>query len=248
MNRIVVIVVVALLAGAVWWFFSGGDGAVRQAGDRGVAGEPMNITLDFYEPWMVALRATNTDPYTLDLHNGKQVSEDLSRKLWQFKEENPDAILDPVICQVAVPSGLRTLPVFEQDDKAQFLVLSAEKGLSGQAVVTLEADGDYWQITDITCGNAEEDPNQGEFSFEREGFLLKNVPEPLDSQYWHLVFEEKGIMGHTAPLFLSDTSVCVENGSETVCDSSSFSEAKRVKVQGAMSESGVSVDRIEFIQ
>ena len=247
-KRIIAIVAIVLIFGGLWWFFGGDNSFTRDPDARGVQGEPVNVTLDFYEPWIVALRATNTDPYALDLHNSKQISEDLSARLWQFKEENPDTILDPVICQVSVPRGLRTLPVYEQEDKAQYLVRSSEKTLTGQAVVTLEADKGYWQIVDISCDSGEEDPNKGEYSFEREGFLLKNVPAPLDSQYWHLVFEEGGVLGHTAPLFLSGSSVCVENGNESVCDTGRFEEAQRVKVQGEMSEVGVDVARVEFIE
>lgn len=237
------IAVVILLVGAVIFFTKDKE----PADGRGIEGEPIDITLDFYEKWMTSLTATSTDPFSEDLHNSQEISKELSDKLWAFKNDNPETILDPVLCQVALPGGLRSLPVYRQEESAQILVMSSDKTLHGQAVVSLEKTGKLWRISDITCSSGEEDPNKGEFSFDKEGFLLKNVPAPLDSQYWHLVFEEDGTLGHTAPLFVDSSSMCKQGDTESACDTNNFEETKRVHVQGQMTESGVEVKKIEFL-
>lgn len=241
------LLIAALVLGvvAVWWLFS--DDSLKQPDDgRGVAGEPIDVALGFYEEWLTEVQASSSDPFGKNIHNHQALSQELSDRLWSERESNPEALLDPILCQLEPPSGLRTLPIYEQEAAAKFLVMAAEKGKSGQSVVTLEKTGDLWRVVDITCGSAESDPNQGEFSFDREGFLLKNVPAPLNSEYWHLVFEEDGEMGYTAPLFLDDSSICVRGDAEAVCDQSQFVETDKVKVQGQMSEVGVEVKRIEF--
>src|SRR5690606_13259273 len=102
---------------------------------------------------------------------------------------------DPVLCMTELPEGLRTTRVYEQGEAAQFMITSTTKGQLGQAIVSMVAKNGLWQITDISCGNGETGP-QGEFSFDRSGFLLKQVPAPLNSENWHLVYEEEGVLGH----------------------------------------------------
>ena len=230
----------------VLWVFGGGGSLSGPDDGRGVEGEPMDITLDFYERWLLSVQATSSDPFADGLHNSQELSQNLSDKLSEYNENDPDSELDPVLCQTEAPTGLRTLPIFEQEESAKYLVMASERGKSGQAVVTVEKTGKVWRLVDITCGSAETDPNQGEFSFDRQGQLLKNVPLPLDSSYWHLVFEEDGVMGHTAPLIIDGSSICVRDGNESVCDTSQFEEATSVAVKGQMSETGVNVVRIEF--
>jgi hypothetical protein len=115
------------------------------------------------------------------------------------------------------------------------------------AVVTLGGDTGEWLITDIRCAQGESGPER-EFSFDREGHLLKSVPPPLNPDYWHLVFEENGINGHTAPLFFDESSTCVAlDGTEATCNTDNFVDATKALVQGEMTESGVEVKRVTLL-
>jgi len=237
-----------VVVGVVWWLFlliGGGMDSDPDKG-RGVEGEPIDVTLEFYEKWLIARQSEDSNPYSLNLDEDISLSAELSQQLSDKEGDLVDG-RDPVLCQMSVPESLRTVPSFSNDEAAQFLVLSATKGLDGQASVSLRKNGDLWMITKITCGSGEQDPNQGEFSFDKEGLLLKNVPPPLDSQYWHIVFEQDGVFGHTAPLLLGNESVCVSSeGVEELCSDSMFTDTQKVHVQGQMSEAGIEVKKIEI--
>lgn len=235
---------VVVFAGLLWWMNKGGDGFGGEA--RGMEGDPLDVALGFVEPWLSARQSADTNPFALGLHNSIILSSEMSAKLADYEGKLGEGELDPVLCQTVVPEGLRTLPVFKQESAAKILVMSSDKTAGGQALVTLSSRNGLWQIDDITCGSAESDPNQGEFTFDKEGQLLKNVPAPLNSQYWHLVFEEGGVFGHTAPLFLDGGSMCNKDGSDSVCSEGMLQETARVHVQGSMTEAGVQVKRIEF--
>lgn len=238
-------VAVIILAGFLWWFNKGNDGLLGGE-TRGMEGDPLDVALGFIEPWLTARQTSDTEPFARGLHNSIILSTDMSAKLADHEAKLAAGELDPVLCQTTVPEGLRTLPVFKQESEAKILVMSSDKTAGGQALVTLASHNGLWEITDITCGSAESDPNQGEFTFDKEGQLLKNVPAPLNSHYWHLVFEEGGVFGHTAPLFLDGSSMCNKDGSESICSESMLEEIAHVHVQGEMTEAGVQVKRIEF--
>ncbi len=246
-NKLFSILLIVAVMAAIVIYFAFVKGGVQFGEKRGVEGDPIDVALGFYEPWLTARQSTSTPPFEPELSSRMELSRDLAAKLMEYKDKLVEGEMDPVLCQIEVPEGLRTIPVYKKDDSAQILVMSSKKGVAGQAVVTLAADDGLWQITDIACGNAETNPNQGEFSFDKEGQLLKNVPAPLDSKYWHLVFEEGGVFGHTAPLFFDGNSVCVDtSGSESVCEDSMFKETEAVHIQGSMNEAGVEVKRVEF--
>lgn len=238
---------VLLIIGLIIWFTSGGR-SLFPAPWKGVAGDPINVTLDFYEAWLEARITGPNEPFAKGLLDYEQVSLELRDKLKAQEGQLNDESTDPVLCQVGVPEGLRTIPVYQQEEAAQVLVMSTTDGQTGQAVVHMVAKDGLWQISDITCGNAESGP-QGEFSFDKSGFLLKQVPAPLDSNYWHLVYEEAGVLGHAVPLFLSADSACiVEDGSTVACDDNFLKETMPARVQGQMSETGLEVKRIEVVQ
>ena len=251
-----ILIGIGIVAVVVFFFLllrSGGDsdGGIAVSGEsRGVEGEPIDVMLDFYEPWLSAVRSTTTDPYAQDLANSMALSLEMSQKLIDFKSVPREDGLDPVLCQASVPDALRAKSIFEKEDSAQMLVLSKDKQSGYQTGVTLAAHDGLWEITNITCASGEQAPDQGEFSFDREGPLLKNsLKPPLDSQYWHLVFEQDGVFGYTVPLFLNDVSMCVQDGgAEEVCKDDMFFETMRVHVQGQMTEAGVEVKRVEFLK
>lgn len=244
------IVGVIVVGCVIWWLFllitgSGGSGLMA---NKGVEGEPLDLTIDYYERWMSARNASTTDPFAEGLQNDPILSENVQNMLSEYEGKLDEAERDPVLCQTSVPDSLRTLKVSQDEDKAQILVLSATKGLNGQATIDLEGDNGHWLITNIKCTSAEENPNQGEYSFDKEGYLLKNVPAPLDSNYWHIVYKQDDVAGYTAPLHLDASSTCVnEDGTEQTCNTDMFTETGAVHVQGDMTESGVNVARIEFI-
>jgi len=217
---------------------------------RGVAGDPTDVTMDFLGDWLEARKSSTTDPYTENLANSMILSIEMVKKLSAAEADFRENGNDPVLCQSTIPGKLRSKSVFETIDKAQIMILPKDNQTTIIPVVTLTGHDGLWEIIDITCSNGEEAPDQGEFSFNKEGQLLKaSLKPPLDNQYWHLVFEQDGTFGYTAPLFLSETSVCkLSDGDEETCRDNMFSETQKVFVQGNMTEAGVDVKRIEIGQ
>jgi hypothetical protein len=218
--------------------------------NRGVEGEAFDIALDFIQSWQEARISTTTDPYKEGLVNSKSLSVLASQKLAAaevaFRENN----LDPVLCQSDIPNGFKAKPIFENESDVQLIIFPREKGTGVQTIFTLKSHDNLWEITDITCGNGEQGPDLGEFTFEQEGFLLKqSVKPPLDSQFWHLVFAQAGILGHTVPLFLDTNSMCLTtNSTEEVCSDQLLAEVMKVVVKGDMTEAGLEVKKIELVK
>ncbi len=207
--------------------------------------EPIDIVLDFYTEWLEAAKSTSTNPYQLELYKNPIFSGVLRDRL---TETLGSGGIDPVLCQTVVPEDITGRVVFALENKAHILVMSRDKAVYEQANVVLNRLNDGWYIDDIVCSPGEFAPVR-EFSFEKEGFLLKNVPPPLNPEYWYLIFEENREQGHSAPLFLGPESKCIAlDGKENVCNANQFREATKVKVYGQMTERGVEVVRLEFAQ
>lgn len=252
MNRnkflpILAVAGVLLVIAIVWFLRSDGTGLFGEKW-TGVEGEPINIALDFYEDWLEARNAGDNEPFTRELLAYQQIGPDLRERLQGFEGQLAVGQEDPVLCMTELPEGLRTMPVYVEEESAQFLVRGLDRTQVGQAVVTMAAKNGLWQITEISCGGSETAP-EGEFSFDRSGFLLKQVPAPLNSEYWHLVYEEDGVLGHAVPLYIDAESVCVQkDGAEVTCDDSVLKETTPARVLGQLSETGVTVKRIELIE
>jgi hypothetical protein len=208
--------------------------------------EPLDIVLDFYESWLQAKQSTSTNPYLLELAQNPLLSVELRDDLATAHTDS-DQAADPVLCLTTVPEKIKVKPVFELDNSVQFVVSAArDKVLTGQSTVTLVKHNEGWYIDNISCSDGESAPER-EFSFEKEGNLLKSVPPPLDSQYWHIVYVANGQNGHAAPLFFSEESVCIEaDGSESVCNTERFTDAIGAFVQGEMIEAGINVRRLQL--
>lgn len=248
-NKILPILVVAgiLLLIAAVWFFRSSDGGLMGEKWTGVEGEPIDITLDFYSEWLEARKVGDTEPFTRGLLAYEQISPELRERLSTFEGQLAVGQEDPVLCQTELPEGLRTIPTYQKEEAAQFMIRSVDKTHVGQAVVTLEAKNGLWRITEISCGSSETAP-EAEFSFDRTGFLLKQVPAPLNSEYWHLVYEEEGVLGHAVPLFIGEQTVCVgKDGNTAACDDNLLKETIPARIMGELSETGVNVARIELI-
>jgi hypothetical protein len=204
----------------------------------------VDIVHDLYGPWLKAAQSTTTNPYQEGLGKSPFLSKELRERL-----EVPQGGLDPVLCQTVIPAKISMRTVYEGADKTEILVTAKKPATSTeQAIFTLLPLDGGWYINSIRCSPGEFAPDS-EFSFDREGQLMKKVSPPLDPQYWHLVFEEDGQTGHYAPLFFSTGSMChALDGSTAVCNPDTFIEASKAHVQGQMTEKGVEVKRIELMK
>lgn len=248
-KYIIAIVAIVLLGLAVWFIVGGGLSNTYTAnnGAQAPTADPLDTVLDFYNEWLSAAQSTTTDPYAAGLATSTVLSADVQGYL---ASDMSAAELEPVLCQpVAVmPERVGAKLLFKQDFQAQVQVLA--RGLEQKspyyAVVTLTAHEGDWQISEIACQDGESAP-ESEFSFDKSGYLLKSVPAPLNSEYWHLVFTENNQPGHTVPLFFNASSTCVAaDGTESVCDEGALTETTRVSVQGEMTEAGASVLYLRF--
>ncbi len=245
---LVLLVLIGVVGGILYKkFHTEGQIATDTTEQEVSTADPIDIVLDFYGPWLEAVKSTSTDPYQLELVTNKILSEALRTQLMSAKG-HPESEIDPVLCQTTIPEGVKVRIVSEQADVMRVLVTAKEKELTAQSVFTLKRHNDGWFIDRIICYPGEFELPR-EFSFEKEGFLLKSVPPPLDPQYWHIVFEDNGELGHAAPLFFNAESSCVAiDGSKTVCDPTQFTEATKMHVYGQMTERGVDVTRLEFME
>lgn len=208
---------------------------------------PIDIVLDFYELWLQAAKSTSTNPFQSELTTRPILSKTLSAKLKESRVEGNTEI-DPVLCQSTIPERITARSIFKQEDKTQILVMAKDTTVTEQAIITLKRQNGGWYIDDILCSPGEFAPER-EFSFEQEGYLLKNVPPPLDAQYWHIIFEQNGELGHAVPLMFDTESMChATDGNKTVCSPDQFVEAKKVRAYGQMTEVGVEVKRLEFLE
>jgi len=209
------------------------------------AGRPVDVVLNFYEPWLAAVQATTTDPFALGLAKSPILSKDVRNQINKGKKHAPTEP-DPVLCQTNIPTTVSARLISELEETAQVLVMSSDRTDPEQAVVTLRKLNEGWYIDGISCSPGEFGPER-EFSFEREGHLLKSVPAPYNPEYWHLVFTQNEQAGNVVPLFFDAESKCTTRGkNETTCDPSLFVEASEASVQGQMSETGVTVKRLNL--
>lgn len=250
MKKIFLIIFAIALIALLAFLFSTmrQDGSVTTGDQNAALGDPMDATLEFYQAWHEAELSTTTDPQTENLLDHPRISEEVRLALTNALNED-DREVNPVLCQTTVPPRIGTKVSYTLDNQAEVHVFARgfEERSSRTAVVELSGDSGEWLITRINCANGEQGPDR-EFTFAREGSLLKSVPPPLNPEYWHLVFEEDSVNGHTAPLFFDENSTCVmTDGSETQCDPDTFTDATRAFVQGNMTEAGVNVVRVTFL-
>jgi hypothetical protein len=211
--------------------------------------DPLDEVIDFYNAWLDAAKATSSDDAFIDVLSTPIISPELKATLQSKLAGATAESADPVLCQVTPPERIGGKMLYQLDTAAQIMMLArgGEEKASDQAIVTLGVDNGNWIITDISCATGEMPPER-DFAFEQEGFLLKSVPPPLNPDYWHLVFEQQGVMGHTVPLFFNADSTCIDTaGAESICDADQFTEASKVLVQADMTEAGAEVKRLIFL-
>ncbi|MBN2093891.1 MAG: DUF3828 domain-containing protein [Candidatus Zambryskibacteria bacterium] len=203
---------------------------------------------NFYDGWLMAAQQLTTEPNRATLAKSPILSKELRNQLVDALKQ-PNTTLDPVLCQTVIPENISTRTVSNTADEAEILVTSKDKTVTEQAIVTLVKYNDGWYIDNIQCSLGEFAPER-EFSFEREGYLLKDsIPSPYDSKDWHLIFEENNTPGHVVPLFFNSESQCTSlDESKSVCKPDQFTEATKVFIYGQMSERGVNVEQLEIIE
>ncbi len=209
--------------------------------------DPLDVIFDFYNGWLGEARANNGSMTEQTILLSSTALSDSARNAIIAGLADGDGV-DPVLCQTALPDKIRAKYVSELPTSVEVIVLSESASTTpfGYAIVKMSVIERSWVIESITCSKGDVD-SEREYSFEQTGQLLKNVPAPLDSNFWHVVYSDNGRPGFAAPLYFGASSVCVApDGTESVCDTSTFVEAADVKVQGTMSESGVDVARILF--
>lgn len=253
MKKFIPVVLVGLLLlVAIFAFISQKKNVTHENKNLDEVGEittdPLDTVSSFYNEWLDALLSTTSDPYQLGLDKDDRLTDEVKTQIADAKQNTEDT-LDPVLCQYNYPTRIGSKLSFNQDGKAQFLILPRGIGIVPErAVVDLEHRNGGWKIAKIECVSGESAPDR-EFAFEKQGFLLKNDQPPLDANTWYIVFEENGLDGHFAPLSFAADSMCYDNeGTESVCDESRFVNASQLIVKGGMSEVGVDVKRIEFLE
>lgn len=243
MKKIIgVIVVLVAIIGLVWFFAMGSEQQVSKL-------DAVDTTADFYDKWLkAAQQPTDADPSLATLAKSPILSKLLRDKIKNAQKDSNDTT-DPVLCQTTVPEGISTRRVYINEDEAQILVTSKDKNVTGQALVTLAKYKEGWYINDIECSLGEFAPER-EFSFEKEGYLMKDsIPAPYNPKDWHLVFEDNGQQGHVVPLFFNSESQCTNlDGNTSVCKPEQFNEAEKVSVRGQMTELGADIKQLKFVK
>lgn len=246
-QKILLLGIIAIVVVGVVMALGGTDTSTKNGTETGdpPQDDPADAALSFYNQWLTARNATDTDPAASGLYDSPFLQEGMKEKLEQAANDRPE--LDPVLCQEAIPEKIGAKPLFKEDYRAKTLIVARGTKLPGQAAVTLVAEDSQWVISEISCTFGEEAPEKGEFTFEEEGQLLKSVPAPLDSNFWHLIYERDGVMGYNARLIFDGESMCTdEGGTESVCDEGSFTETDTAFIQGDMSEAGLMVKRVQL--
>ncbi len=245
MNKIKIIGVVVVLIAIVLlvkWLPKGRD--EQQVSKLDV----IDTVGNFYNDWLEALKNPGTaDPSLATLTQSPLLSPALSARLGVAIQSAQE--IDPVLCQAKAPEGITIRNIYLSEKKAEILVTSKDKEETKQAMVTLMPKDGGWYMDKIECSLGEFAPEK-EFSFEKEGFLIKaSVPKPYNNKNWHLVFEDNGKLGNVVPLFFDKDSQCTSlEGVKAVCKTDQFVETAKVSVRGQMTERGLSVKRLEFVR
>lgn len=243
-NKIIgVVVVLVLIVGLIWFLTKGG-------GEQQVSRlDAVDTVGTFYGEWLTATKQPKTaEPSIKTLTKSPILSKELRDKIKKVQKDSSNTI-DPVLCQATIPEDISTRRVYTGENEVQILVTSKDKNVTNQALVTVNKLNEGWYINDIACSLGEFAPER-EFSFEKEGFLLKNsIPKPYNPENWHIVFEEDGAQGNVVPLFFDKDSQCTSlDGSKSVCAPAQFTEATKISIRGQMTERGVSVDQLMFVK
>ena len=247
MKKIIILGLIVLVAVMAFLTMQkNGDLAKNGDGETVIpTSDPLEDVVGFYNEWLTALHATDTDPVASGLLDSPQLTPDMKESLKAAM--NTESELDPVLCQASVPEKIGAKLISQKDAAAKVMIIARGEKMPGQSIASLVPQDGIWAIDKIECAFGETPPEQGEFSFEREGQLLKSVPPPLDQNFWYLVYEDDGIMGYTAKLIFDEESVCTDvDGITGACNPDTFEETDPAFVQGEMGEAGLMVKHVEL--
>lgn len=205
--------------------------------------DPLDFVLDFYSAWQQLL-LNEQDPFQSDFFSSGVFSNQFSNQL--TTQRTTDSTFDPVTCQTVIADRVRVRPLTNTGSTVTILVESriGQDSLPLFSLVSLKAVAGDWQIHDIECTPGDVPPDV-DFSFERSGYLLKEVPPPYERGVWHLVYEQDGQMGFVVPLLFDADSTCVVNGVPNTCNLDNLVETAEVMIKGEMTEVGVQVIELQ---
>jgi hypothetical protein len=243
-NKFIVGVVVLVAVLGLVWFFS-----KNPSGQQVSQVDATDTVKNFYDKWLVAVqKPASANPTKNTLSKSPILSKSLREKIATAQKDS-NTTMDPVLCQTVVPEGIDTRNVYKNESEAQILITSKDKKVTNQALVKLNALNGGWYINDIECSLGEIAPER-EFTFEKEGYLLKgSIPKPFNPKNWHLIFEENGKAGNVVPLIFNAESQCTSlEGAASVCKPDQFTEATKASIRGQMTERGAEVKRLIFVK
>jgi hypothetical protein len=227
---VVAVLALATVGAGLWW-----QGKQQKVSTE----EPVDIVHDFYKLWLTAAQSTTTDPYQEGLADWPFLGEALRAKVLSA---HAAGAVDPVLCQSSVPAEIAQRRLAETETWREFLVTARKSTSTEQAIVRLVPLDGGWYVDDIQCSAGEFAP-EAEFSFDREGQLVKD-----SSGNWRLLFVEDGEPGHVAPLIFGAQSACRgQDGAAATCDAS-LAEHATAHVRGHMTEMGVEVAQLELVK
>lgn len=240
-KTIVGIIVLIAVAVFAWIFIKGSS--TQQVSKL----DTTDTVVGFYTEWLASVKDSSVSPDRAKLAKSPILSKALREKLSSALKQTDS--LDPVLCQTTVPESFATRSVYQKDTEAQILVTSRDKSVSEQTIVTLNKTDEGWYINNIECSPGEFAPEK-EFTFENEGFLLKDsIPAPYNKKNWHIVFEEDGVKGNVVPLIFDKDSQCTDlDGNKAVCKPDQLAEATKVLVRGQMTEYGANVKQLQLVK
>lgn len=241
----IIIVGIAVLASS--YLKPGTDGGNGTAAVVPVTEDPVETLREFVNQWIDVRNDPNTNPYEEQLASYEHLTDEMRQTIATAEDDFFAQNYDPVLCTTTIPTKLRTRATARSDAWAEITILNRNETSRPIAFAQLVGVDGVWKINRIDCNTAETAPRQGEYSFERTGYLLKHsVQPPLDPSNWYLVYESNGTMGYTAMLHFDESSVCKKSDESTIaCNDDGLVETMHVQVRGDMTEAGVSVVSVE---
>lgn len=242
------VIVTGILLVVVWQFFAS-DSASSPAAENAQmvpVDDPIDVTLELYDPWLAGLLSTTTEFNKEELLNAAPLTSELRATLLE-RIAQTDVAVDPIICQANLPERIGAKSIFTNDTEAQVIVVARGQKVPEQALVTLQAIDGKWVLSDVFCSQGEVAPER-EFTFEQAGNILKqSLQPPLDPAQWHLIYTKDTVAGYAIPLLFTAESMCIAtDGVEQVCNPDQLAEATAVFIQGEMQEAGVRVQRMSL--
>lgn len=246
MKKIIVIGLIVLVAVMAFLTIQKNGGSLQKDDTTAIpTSDPLDDITGFYNEWLDALQAEDSDPVSAGLLDSSVLTPKMKEALTAAVAAGGE--VDPVLCQTSVPKKIGAKLIAQKDATAKVMVIARGEKMPGQSLASLVPQDGIWAIDKIECAYGETPPEQGEFSFEREGQLLNSVPAPLDPEFWYLVYESDGVMGYTAKLIFDSESKCTDlDGVTGACDPNTFEETAPAFVQGEMSEAGLMVKHVEL--